>query len=90
MERWTEAAPTVASRTGQWSHGGTRGGGGSARDLGRKLAFPGLRGPLSLVVLLAMVGLLFLPESWRMATTLAVDGLFLVAALLAPLSSGLI
>ena len=27
-ERWTEAAPTVASRTGKWSHGGKYGGGG--------------------------------------------------------------
>ena len=27
-ERWTEAAPTVASRTGKWSHGGKFGGGG--------------------------------------------------------------
>jgi hypothetical protein len=47
-----------------------RRGGGSPRDLGRRLAFPGLRGPLSLVLLLAMVGLLLLPESWRIATTL--------------------
>ena len=29
-ERWTEAAPTVASRTGKWSHGGKYGGGGGA------------------------------------------------------------
>ena len=27
-ERWTEAAPTVASRTGKWSHGGKFGVGG--------------------------------------------------------------
>ena len=27
-ERWTEAAPTVASQTGKWSHGGKYGGGG--------------------------------------------------------------
>ena len=26
-ERWTEAAPTVASRTGKWSHGSKYGGG---------------------------------------------------------------
>ena len=29
-ERWTEAAPMVASRTGKWSHGGKFGGSGGA------------------------------------------------------------
>ena len=27
-ESWTEETPTVAQRTGKWSHGGSRGGGG--------------------------------------------------------------
>jgi peptidoglycan/LPS O-acetylase OafA/YrhL len=63
-------------------------GGGSARDLGRKLAFPGLRGPLSLVLLLAMVGLLLLPESWRIATTLAVAAITAVLLILVQPTSG--
>lgn len=63
-------------------------GGGSARDLGRRLAFPGLRGPLSLVLLLAMVGLLLLPESWRIATTLAVAAITAVLLILLQPTSG--
>jgi peptidoglycan/LPS O-acetylase OafA/YrhL len=63
-------------------------GGGSARDLGRKLAFPGLRGPLSLVLLLAMVGLLLLPESWRLATTMAVAAITALLLILVQPTSG--
>jgi peptidoglycan/LPS O-acetylase OafA/YrhL len=63
-------------------------GGGSARDLGRKLTFPGLRGPLSLVLLLAMVGLLLLPETWRIATTLAVAAITAVLLILLQPTSG--
>ncbi len=63
-------------------------GGGSARDLGRRLAFPGLRGPLSLVLLLAMVVLLLLPESWRIATTLAVAAITAVLLILLQPTSG--
>jgi peptidoglycan/LPS O-acetylase OafA/YrhL len=64
-------------------------GGGSARDLGRKLALPGLRGPLSLVLLLAMVGLLLLPESWRLATTLAVAAITALLLILVQPTSGI-
>ena len=28
---WTEGTPTVANRTGKWSHGGSRGSGGGGR-----------------------------------------------------------
>ena len=30
-ESWTEGTPTVANRTGKWSHGGSRGSGGGGR-----------------------------------------------------------
>ena len=63
-------------------------GGGSARDLSRKLAFPGLRGPLSLVLLLVMVGLLLLPESWRLATTVAVAAITALLLILVQPTSG--
>lgn len=64
-------------------------GGGSARDLGRNLALPGLRGSLSLVLLLAMVGLLLLPESWRMATTVAVAAITALLLILVQPTSGI-
>jgi len=63
-------------------------GSGSARDLGSKLAFPGLRGPLSLVLLLAMVGLLLLPDSWRLATTVAVAAITALLLILVQPASG--
>ncbi len=63
-------------------------GGGSARDLGRRLASPGLRGPLSLALMVAMVAILLLPESWRLATTLAVSSLTALLLILLQPSSG--
>jgi peptidoglycan/LPS O-acetylase OafA/YrhL len=55
-------------------------GGGSVRDLGRRMDFDRLRAPLSLALLVALGSILLVPESWRLTTTIAIS--FLTALLL--------
>lgn len=47
-------------------------GSGTARDLGSRLPLEQVRGPLSLVMLLTLAGLLFVPESLSLFSTVAI------------------
>jgi peptidoglycan/LPS O-acetylase OafA/YrhL len=47
-------------------------GSGTARDLGKRLPIEAVRGPLSLVMLASMTGLLFVPESWSLLSTIII------------------
>ncbi|MFM7551215.1 MAG: acyltransferase family protein [Cyanobacteriota bacterium] len=55
-------------------------GSGTARDLGSRLPLEKVRGPLSLVMLVALASLLFLPERWSLVSTISIS--ILSAALL--------